>query len=115
MYTLYYIIYEDVLLAKEVVSARLPPERVEELEEIAREEKIDRSTVMDRALEEYVKGWKLRKALNQYAEMEVTLPRAAEIAGLSIWEMMGEIAERGIQAQYSLDDLEEDLKDFENE
>jgi len=29
--------------------------------------------------------------------------------------MMNEVAEKGIQAQYSLDDLEEDLKAFENE
>ena len=102
-------------MTKEVVSARLPPERVEDLEEIAREEKIDRSTVMDRALEEYIKGWKLRKALRKYTEGKITLPRAAEIANLSIWEMMEEVAERGIQAQYSLEDLEEDLKAFENE
>lgn len=102
-------------MAKEVVSARLPPERVKQLEEIAKEEKIDRSTVMDRALEEYISGWKLRKALNKYALGEVTLPKAAEIAGLSIWEMIDEVAERDIQAQYSLDDLKEDLKAFENE
>jgi predicted HTH domain antitoxin len=29
--------------------------------------------------------------------------------------MMEEVAERGIQTQYSLEDLEEDLKAFENE
>jgi predicted HTH domain antitoxin len=115
MYTLYYNIYKVVILVKEVVSARLPPERVEELEEIAREEKIDRSTVMDRALEEYIKGWKLKKALSKYTEGEVTLPRAAEIAELSIWEIMDEVTKRGIKAQYSLEDLEEDLKAFENE
>jgi predicted HTH domain antitoxin len=99
-------------MAKEVVSARLPKERIDQIEEIAREEKIDRSTVLDRALEHYIREWRLRKAIDSYAEGGATLPRAAETAGLTIWEMIDILAKRNIQPQYDAEDLEEDLKAF---
>ena len=99
-------------MAKEVVSARLPQERIDQIEEIAREEKIDRSTVLDRALENYIQEWRLRKAIDSYIEGGATLPRAAETAGLTIWEMIDIMAKRNIQPQYDAEDLEEDLKAF---
>jgi predicted HTH domain antitoxin len=114
-YTLYYNVYEVVVLAKEVVSARLPRERVNQIEEIAREEKVDKSTVLDRALEHYIREWKLQKAIESYAEGSATLPRAAETAGLTVWEMIDALAKRNIQPQYDAEDLEEDLKAFEND
>jgi len=102
-------------LAKEVVSARLPQERVSQIEEIARMEKVDKSTVLDRALEHYIREWKLQKAIESYAEGSATLPRAAETAGLTVWEMIDALAKRKIQPQYDAEDLEEDLKAFEND
>lgn len=96
--------------SSEVVSARISKERVDLIEEIAREEKVDKSTVLDRALEHYTKEWKIQKALESYREGSVTLSRAAEIAGISVWEMIDIIAERKILPQYDIEDLEEDLK-----
>jgi len=98
------------LKSSEVVSARISKERVDLIEEIAREEKVDKSTVLDRALEHYTKEWKIQKALESYREGSVTLSRAAEIAGISVWEMIDIIAERKILPQYDIEDLEEDLK-----
>ena len=103
------------MMAKEVVSARLPRERVDQIEEIAREEKVDKSTVLDRALDHYIREWKLQKAIESYIEGGATLLRAAEIAGLTIWEMIDVVAKRNIQPQYDVEDLEDDLKAFEND
>ena len=102
-------------MAKEVVSARLPQERVSQIEEIAREEKVDKSTVLDRALEHYIREWKLQKAIESYAEGSATLTRAAETAGLTVWEMIDVLAKRNIQPQYDAEDLEEDLKAFDHD
>ena len=99
-------------MTTEVVSARLPKEMVDLIEEIAREEKVDKSTVLDRALDHYTREWKLQRALESYREGAATLPRAAEIAGLSVWEMIDIISKRKIQPQYDIEDLEEDLKAF---
>lgn len=92
------------------MSARLPKERVDLIEEIAKTERIDKSTVLDRALELYIREWMIQRGVEAYRDEGVTLMRAAEIAGISIWEMTDVLAERGVQAQYDVDDLEEDLK-----
>ena len=94
----------------EVMSARLPKEMVEQIEEIAREEKVDKSTVLDRALDHYIREWRLRRAVESYGEGAATLPRAAEMAGFTVWEMIDELAKRNVQLQYDEEDLEEDLK-----
>ncbi|MEM3040507.1 MAG: hypothetical protein QXG97_00600, partial [Nitrososphaerota archaeon] len=60
-------------MRSEVISARLPKERVKIVEEIAKEEKVDKSTILDRALEHYTREWKLRKAIESYREGLVTL------------------------------------------
>jgi len=99
-------------MTTEVMSARLPKEKVELIEEIAREEKVDKSTIIDRALDHYIQEWKLQKAVESYREGVATLTRAAEIAGLSVWAMIDVLAKRKIQPQYDIEDLEEDLKAF---
>jgi len=103
------------LKASEVISARLSKERIRLIEEIAREEKVDKSTILDRALEYYTREWKLVKALESYREGLVTLSRAAEIAGISVWEMIDILAKRKIPPQYDIEDFEEDLKALAHE
>jgi len=49
-------------------------------------------------------------ALELYREGLVSLGKAAEIAGLSLWEMMELMARKGISIRYEPEDLEEDLK-----
>jgi len=85
------------------------------VEEIAKAEKVDRSTILDRALEHYTREWRLRRALESYTEGHVTLSRAAEVAGLSVWEMIDVIEKRRIPPQYDIEDLEDDLKALRNE
>ncbi|MEM1582723.1 MAG: UPF0175 family protein [Candidatus Bathyarchaeia archaeon] len=96
-----------------MVSARLPREKVRLIEEIAREEKVDKSTILERALEHYMREWKLRRAVELYRDELVTLSRAAEIAGISVWEMIDVLARKKITLQYSVEDLEEDLRVLE--
>ena len=96
--------------SSEVISARLTKERLKLVEEIARKERIDKSTVLDRALEEYAREWKLRRAVEAYDDGSVTLSRAAEMAEISIWEMIDVLGKKKVQLQYDVEDLEEDLK-----
>lgn len=50
------------------------------------------------------------EAAKQYSENRMTLDRAAEEAGVSLWEMMDYARQRKIPDQYSFEDLEHDLK-----
>ncbi len=94
----------------QVISARLPKDRIKQIEQIAHEEKVDKSTILDRALEHYTKEWTLKKALELYRNGKITLSRAAEIAGLTIWEIIDALEERKIVLQYDAEDFEEDMK-----
>lgn len=53
-------------------------------------------------------------ALKQYREGKITIGRAAEMAGVSLREMIAIAAKKGIPFQYSLDDLKEDFQAAES-
>lgn len=93
-----------------VIAARFPKSSVEELEEIAKEEHIDKSAVITRALQRYIKDWKLERALTLYEEGKVTLWKAARIADLSLWEMMDMVKQRKMPMQYTFEDFREDFE-----
>ena len=53
--------------------------------------------------------WKLEYYAQEYAQGRLTLSRAAEETGVSVWEMMDYLKQKRVPAQYSLEDLEHDL------
>jgi len=52
-------------------------------------------------------------ALKLYHKSLISLGKAAEIAGLSLWEMMELMARKGVPIRYGPEDLEEDLRTLE--
>ena len=61
------------------------------------------------------KRWKLNHAIQLYQEGRVTKARAAEMAGISLYDMMDILRERAIPMRYSLDEALEDMKAMLNE
>lgn len=94
-------------MSSKAVTARLGKELVKEIQEIAREESIDRSSAIRRLIKMGLKEYKTEKALNLYRDGKVTLWRAAELAGDSLREMMDTIKARDIPYQYDVEALEE--------
>ncbi len=43
--------------------SRLPKDRIRLVEEIAREDKLDKSTVLNKAMEQYAKKWRLERTV----------------------------------------------------
>lgn len=68
------------------ISARVPDEFEEELEEYLESEKLDRSTGIRKLLAEGLEEWRQERALEKLKEGEVTFSKAAELAGLNVWE-----------------------------
>jgi predicted HTH domain antitoxin len=68
---------------------------------IESEEKAERAEVIRRLLEDAIKRWKLKKALDYLREGRMTLRSAAKLAGLTYIEMMDE-AEKAGREDYSL-------------
>lgn len=105
---------ENLGVSKEkmrVIAARFPRASAEELKKIAEEEQVDKSTVIARALQQYIKEWKLEKALTLYQEGKITLWKAAKIADISIWEIMDIVRQKKIPMQYTFEDFKEDFED----
>jgi len=94
----------------EIVSTRISDEIAKDLKEIEGEEQTDRATVIRKLLVRGIKQWKIERALRLYREGKVTLWRAARLAGVTLREMMEMAAKEGIQFQYTLKDLEEDIE-----
>ena len=95
---------------EQMVGTRLPESFIADLEKIEEIEQSDRSTVLRKLLHRAIGEWKKEHYSQEYAEGRLTLGRAAEEAGVSIWEMMEYVRQRKIPAQYGLEDLEHDLK-----
>jgi len=97
-------------IAVKQLNIRVPVELMAELDAIAREEELERTDVVRRLLREGIRHWKLEYALRLYERDEVTKERAAEIAGVPLYDMLDIIQQRKIPSHYSLDDALEDIK-----
>jgi len=82
---------------------------------IESEEKAERAEVIRRLLEDAIKRWKLKKALDYLREGRMTLRSAAKLAGLTYIEMMDEAEKAGIPLNYTTADLQLDLKAIKKE
>lgn len=95
------------------IGVRLPEKLLKLLEEKAAEENLDRSTatrqMIARGLEEYRK----EKAAKLYREGKTSISGAAEVAGLTIREMIEYLIEKGYRSSYSYEDLKKELKVLE--
>jgi len=94
------------------IATRLKDKILEDFNLIVNEEKTDRATVLRKLLAIGISQWKLEHALKLYKEQKVTTWKAAEIAGISLYEFIDVLKNRRIPAQYTTEDLEEDLREL---
>lgn len=93
------------------LSARIPDDLEEELEEYITDENLDRSTAVRKFLTEGLEDWKKEKALEKLEAGETTLSGAAEIAEMNVWEFAVLAKDRNV-TWVSGDHLESDLEDL---
>ncbi|MCX2818709.1 UPF0175 family protein [Haladaptatus sp. F3-133] len=90
------------------VSARVPDEDEDELDEVAELLGEDRSSVIRKALREGLEEIRVRVAVERYQWGEVSVNEAARIAGVSLAEWLEIARERNLTTQLKTDDLERD-------
>lgn len=93
------------------VSARIPDDLEARLEEYIDEENLDRSTAVRKLLTEGLDDWRREKALERLEAGETTLSRAAEIAGMNVWEFAALAKDRNV-TWVADDHLESDIDDL---
>jgi len=99
----------------ETISLRLPRKTLKKLGEVADREGKDRSSLIRELLEHGIKEKDLDNAVELYHKGQVTGWKAAQLAGISLWNFYKILDEKGILIQYSEHDLEEDLKGLTEE
>ena len=94
------------------ITTRIEDKLAKVIDEVAKREGMDRSTVIRRFLLKAVKEWVIEKSLEDYEQSKATLWQAATRCGLSLWEMISEVKKREIRVPYTLEELRQDLKVF---
>lgn len=91
--------------AQKTVSIRLEADDYNFLRELAEADKEDLST----AVRDLVSRGRVLLALERYREGKASLGKAAEVAGVSISEMMDVLADHGIPSDLRVEDYRESL------
>ncbi len=94
----------------EPISLRLPRETIDKLDKIANKEQKDRSTLIRELLDDGIQEKDIEHAVELYREGQATSWKAAQNAGISLWNFLEILREKKVLIQYSEHDLKEDLK-----
>lgn len=92
------------------IADELPADILKEIEYWSKKERTDTKSFIVQLIDEGLREWKIHKVLNMYKNQEITLWRAAEIAGISLAELLAELPKQKIVFQYDIEELKEDLE-----
>ncbi len=92
------------------VATRLSELEVKEIEQLAENEDLDKSTFLKKLLHKGLSEYKVEYAFRLYKEKKISLGKVAEISGLSIWRIIGLLKQHDVTLNYDLEDLKHDIK-----
>ena len=92
------------------INLRVPDDVVSELNSLAEQENVPRVDLVRQILLDGIAERKRALAMRLYREGKVSKSRAAEIAGVSLWEMMDLIDEAALPGVYTLQEAVEDVR-----
>jgi predicted HTH domain antitoxin len=78
------------------LNLRIDAELARHLERIAQQESLRKTDVARKYLIEGVKNWRVEQAILRYQRQQISLERAAEDSGLTVYAMMDELHDRGV-------------------
>ena len=100
----------DIVYVAQTVSVRLSKESLREVDRIAERLKTDRSEALRRFIERGLRKAKIDDALDRLRRGKVSIGRAAEDAGITLYEMLELVRRHQIASGYGPEDLERDLR-----
>ncbi len=93
-----------------IIETKLQENTAGIIDELAEEFHIDTSTLLAQLIEHGLRMELLKRSTHLYAEGNVSMWRAAQMAGVSLYEMIAEIKKQGVPLQYGVEDFESDIK-----
>ena len=94
-----------------VISIRATPDLERKIKKLMEFEKADKSSIVRRVMERGINEELKKFALTLYVERKVSLAKAAEIAEISIRDMLDLIKEKGISLNITVEDLRKDFEE----
>jgi len=97
----------------QILSTRLDKKHSQEIDLMAKDNNLDRSSFIKHLLLKGLHEYKIQSALSRYNKNEITLSKAAEITGVSLYDIISLIEKHKIELNFSIDDLEHDIEAIE--
>ncbi len=92
------------------LSLRLPKSQAGRLAKLAAETGMERPAFLKQALKRGAEDLLFERACQAYRRGEATLSRAAELAGLSLRDMIARLPAAGLELNYGVADFEKDVQ-----
>jgi hypothetical protein len=102
-------------MSTQQINIRVDNDLAAALDRVAREESLDRATAIRRLLERSIKTWELEHAVLGVQRGDLSLGRAAEESGLSMWELMDSIRVAGVAHPLTGDEVRSRLPSLTEE
>ena len=94
----------------ETISTRVPEEIRKEVEEFMKEENLDKSAAVRKLLKTGLGEWRKRRALTLLEKEEVSFNKAAEIAGMNLWDFADLLKKSGRNWITSMEKIRSDIE-----
>lgn len=92
------------------VSIIIPEDLKKEIDKLRKIHNEDQSSYMTKLLWKSVTQEKLEYALKEYLDDKISMGKAAEIAGISVWEMLDELKKRKFTLNYRITDAKKEIE-----
>ena len=97
-------------MATVTLSTRLAKEEARKIDELAASLGLDRGAVLKQLIRKGLKEIQIERALDAYRRGTITLSRAAEIAELSLRDILLRLPEESLELNYDVEELRRDLE-----
>ena len=96
------------------IGIRLPREMLKRISDLGKDQMEDRSTIIRKLVFAGYLQLIKENAAKEYIGGKITISEAAKMSNLTIWEMERYLIEKGYKSDYSIDDLDKELKLLKN-
>ena len=97
-------------MATVTLSTRLAKEEASKIDELAANLGLDRGAVLKQLIRKGLKEIQIERALDAYRRGTITLSRAAEIAELTLRDILLRLPEESVELNYDVEELRRDLE-----
>jgi len=94
------------------ISFVIPEELKKEIDNLKELYKEDQSSLIRRLLWRSINEEKTDFAIKEYLNEKISMGKAAEIAGISIWEMLDELKKRNITLKYKISEAQCEIENL---